>query len=125
MAGRMKSIPLLAALIAAAAPVCAQTLVDPMRPSTAHGEAEVAVARPAGPVLEQIVLGDGRKFAVIDGRRLALGDKLGEWTLVQIGTDQVTLKGQTTQVLRMFPGAGKRGTGEGALPQRRKAEQGS
>ena len=122
----MKTISLLAVLLATSAPAAAQVLVDPMRPATAgHGDAEVAAARSVGPVLEQIVLGDGRKFAVISGRRVAVGDKLGDATVVSIGPDQVTLKGGTTQILRMFPRADRKSAGAGSAPQPRKAEEGS
>jgi MSHA biogenesis protein MshK len=122
----MRAPWLIAALLAAGAPAWAQALVDPMRPPTAgQGEGEVAVARSGGPVLEQIILGDGRKFAVINGRRVALGEKFGNSTLIRIGTDQVTLKGEVTQVLKMFPNAGKTGAGERPVPQPRKAETGS
>jgi MSHA biogenesis protein MshK len=116
---------LLTALLALAAPAAAQGLVDPMRPATAgHGEGE-AVVRPAGPVLEQIVLGEGRRFAVISGRRVVVGDRLGDATVVAIGPDQVTLRGVTTQVLRMFPRAERKSPGAAPAPQSRKAEQGS
>src|SRR5262249_39340752 len=120
VADRMK--PGFLFVLVLAAPAAAQTLVDPMRPATAaHVEAETVVARSAGPVLEQIVLSDGGRFAVIAGRRVSVGDKLGDATLVQIGPDQVTLRGETIKVLRLFPGAAKKG----AEPQRRKAEEGS
>jgi len=120
----MKAISLLALLLAA--PASAQTLVDPMRPPMGrYADTEAVAASSGGPVLEQVVLSDRRRFAVINGRRVALGDKFGDATLVQIAPDQVTLKGDTTQVLRMFPNAGKKGGGDGALPPRRKAEEGS
>jgi hypothetical protein len=118
-------IALLAAF-ASSAPVGAQALIDPMRPANVtSGERYAVVARPAGPVLEQIVLGDGRKFAVISGRKVAVGDRLGEVTVVSIGADQVTLKGGTTQVLRMFPHSDRKSAGTAPTPQPRKAEQGS
>jgi hypothetical protein len=120
----MKAAFLLALFVAA--PVAAQTLVDPMRPATGgHGEGEVAAARSGGPVLEQIVLGDARKFAVISGRRVAVGDRFGDATVVSIGPDQVTLRGGTTQVLRMFPRADRKTAGAAPAPQPRKAEEGS
>lgn len=115
---------LLIALSAFAASAAAQTLVDPMRPPTA-GHSDEAIVRPVGPVLEQIVLGDGRRFAVISGRRVAVGDRVGDATVVAIGTDQVTLRGGTTQVLRMFPRAERRSPGAAPAPQPRKAEEGS
>jgi hypothetical protein len=116
----------LLALLVAAVPVEAQTLVDPMRPATGgHGDGEVPAARSSGPVLEQVILGDGRKFAVISGRRVALGDKFGDATVVGIGPDQVVLKGGTTQVLRMFPRADRKSAGAAPAPQPRKVEEGS
>jgi hypothetical protein len=112
-------------LLALAGPSAAQNLVDPMRPATlGHGDGEVA-ARPTGPVLEQIVLGQGRKFAVISGRRVTVGDRLGDATVVGIGPDQVTLRGGTTQVLRMFPRAERSRSGAAPAQQLRKAEAGS
>ncbi len=115
---------LLFALFALAASAAAQTLVDPMRPPAAQGDGDAAV-RPAGPVLEQIVLGDGRRFAVISGRKVAVGDRVGDATVVAIGPDQVTLRGGTRQVLRMFPRAERKSPGGGTAPQPRKAEEGS
>jgi MSHA biogenesis protein MshK len=123
----MKSTPLialLAALFMTAAPARAQALVDPMRPATAPG-GEVAVAHSSGPVLEQVILGEGRRFAVISGRKVALGDRVGDARIVAIGPDQVTLRGGTTQVLRMFPRADRKSAGNAPAPQPRKAEQGS
>jgi MSHA biogenesis protein MshK len=117
----MKAL-VLAVLLASAVSAAAQGLVDPMRPAGA-GEGETAAPRPAGPVLEQIVLGDGRRFAVISGRRVALGDRVGDARVVAIGADQVTLRGGTTQVLRMFPHTDKKGAG--SAPQPRKADEGS
>ena len=110
------------ALLASATSAGAQALVDPMRPAGA-GDGEVATRRAAGPVLEQIVLGDGRSFAVINGRRVTLGDRVGDARVISIGPDQVTLRGGTTQVLRMFPRADKKGADSAPLP--RKADQGS
>lgn len=121
----MKTI-LTISLLAAASSAAAQTMVDPMRPATAgQGEGEVAVVRSSGPVLEQIILGEGRRFAVISGRKVALGDRVGDARIVAIGTDQVTLRGGTTQVLRMFPRADRKSAGNAPAPQPRKAEQGS
>jgi len=121
MAGRMRAAVLLL-LLASAGPAAAQALVDPMRPAGV-GESDGAAARAVGPVLEQIVLGDGRVFAVINGRRVALGDMVGDARVISIGPDQVTLRGGTTQVLRMFPRSDKKGAG--SAPQGRKAEPGS
>jgi MSHA biogenesis protein MshK len=118
-------IVLLAALFATTAPAGAQALVDPMRPATAAPGGEVTVARPSGPVLEQVILGEGRRFAVISGRKVALGDRVGDARIVAIGPDQVTLRGETTQVLRMFPRAERKSAGNAPAPQPRKAEQGS
>ncbi len=114
---------LLTVLLALAAPAAGQGLVDPMRPS-GHMDGE-PVVRPAGPVLEQVVLAEGRRFAVISGRRVAVGDRLGDATVVAIGPDQVTLKGPTLQVLRMFPLAERKSQGAAPSPQPRKAEEGS
>jgi MSHA biogenesis protein MshK len=116
---------LIIAFVALSLPVAAQTLVDPMRPATAGAGDGEAAPRPAGPVLEQVVLSDGRKFAVISGRRVAVGDRLGDATVVSIGPDQVTLRGGTTQVLRMFPRAERKNPGVAPAPQSRKAEEGS
>ena len=114
---------ILVALMACASSASAQSLVDPMRPATISPEGDAPVARSAGPVLEQIVLGDGRNFAVISGRRVSVGDTVGDARVVAIGADQVTLRGGTIQVLRMFPRSDKKGAGN--APQSRKAEEGS
>jgi MSHA biogenesis protein MshK len=116
----------LAACLASVGTGRAQGLVDPMRPAGAgQADAEVAVARPVGPVLEQVILGDGRRFAVISGKKVALGDKVGNATVVGIGADQVTLRGGTTHVLRMFPRTDPKTESRVPAPQPRKAEEGS
>jgi hypothetical protein len=115
---------LLYASLVTAIPAAAQALLDPMRPATAAPEGD-PVVRSSGPVLEQIVLGEGRKFAVISGRKVSVGDRVGDATVTGIGPDQVTLKGGTSKVLTMFPRAGRKSTGELPVPQARKAEEGS
>jgi hypothetical protein len=119
-----RSLQFAALLALICAPAWAQTLVDPMRPATAAAPEEAESSAKAGPVLEQILESKGRRFAVISGQRLGIGEKLGDARLVDIGLGEVTLKGPNgTEVLGMFPDARKTSHAGGQpAPRRRMAE---
>jgi hypothetical protein len=106
----MRSCSLLCAVLPASvlafAPVQAQALRDPTQPpplSALAGRAGEALAA-EGPVLNSVILSEGRKLATIDGKVYRTGDKLGDETVVAIAADQVTLRGKSgTKVLRLYP----------------------
>jgi hypothetical protein len=67
-----------------------ELLIDPTRPSTDHGISEL---RPRGGTrelqLEGILQRDARRIAIIDGRVLHEGDRIGNATIMEITPDAV------------------------------------
>lgn len=96
----MKTTLILIAALLCAPAVAAEKLRDPTRPlaSTVRSSAAVPPAnvRPAAPVvppeLQLVLVGGDRRFAVIDGELLAVGDAIRGLTLLQILNDAVILK---------------------------------
>lgn len=94
--------------------VAAQALPDPTRPPsgarvTAEGPNAAAAASEPAPVLESVLIGRDRSMAVISGRRLFVGDRVGDARIVRITGTEVVLRsseGQTT--LKLFPQVEKR-----------------
>ena len=85
----------------------AQELQDPMRPPSFSVQpgGEAADATQFGPVLQSTLLSNGRRIAMIDGKPMKVGDKLGDGRIVAIDPASVTVReGKTTRVLEMFPG---------------------
>ena len=95
-------IPLMwVALALCASNAQAQTLNDPMRPplfTAADTEAK------AGPVLQTIVIGKERRYAIISGERIAPGGAYGDAKVVRIAENEVTLRDATGDtVLKLVP----------------------
>lgn len=90
------------------APAAAQGLVDPTRPPGGAGET-ATVAETSGPVLQSVMLSQGRKVAVISGEMVALGGSYGSSRLVKLTETEAVLKnGSEITVLRMYPLVDKR-----------------
>jgi len=85
-------------------------LADPTRPPNLSGlpfGTELAV--PSGPVLQSIVLSPVRRLALIDGKLIGIGDRVGAATLVGIDFDSVRLReGGGTKVVKLLPEVQKR-----------------
>jgi hypothetical protein len=95
----------------------AQALVDPTRPPSATTDPETA--RAAGPVLQSVLIGRGRNYAVIDGHIVKLGAMYAGARLVAISESEVTLRtGADVKVLRLFPGIDKKSTAGATSPAR-------
>lgn len=62
-------------------------LVDPTRPFSA----ETGVPVSGGLVLQSTLVSPGRKLAIINGRTLGLGDKLGNAVVAEIRSNEVML----------------------------------
>jgi MSHA biogenesis protein MshK len=96
------------ALSAAVVPLHAENLPDPTRPPsdyiTASGSRYGrAVASSSG--LRSIIISDTRRAAIIDGKTVELGGRLGNARLVEVNPGSVVLqRGKNRQVLSMFPG---------------------
>lgn len=96
------------ALLALAPGVYAQALVDPTRPPDAAPVPGSAVsAGAARPQLQSVLVSNqpgGRRLAVIDGRSVRAGDKVGGAVVVSIGEASVALRrGKTLETLRLTP----------------------
>ena len=91
-----------------ASAAAAQGMADPTRPPA--GVAETAAAADSGgPVLQSVMLSQGRKVAVISGEMVMLGGRYGSSRLVRLTETEAVLKnGDETTVLRMYPLVDKR-----------------
>jgi hypothetical protein len=96
-------IMLLAALVAVGATAHAQPLADPTRPP-AQEPAQLRQAEPARQRLQSVLISAGRSIAVIDGRPVALGGRVGDATVVSIDPSEVTLqRGAARERLPLLP----------------------
>jgi MSHA biogenesis protein MshK len=98
---------LLAASSLLAGAALAQPLADPTRPAThAQGPAELRHSEPAPTRLQSVLISAGRNTAVIDGRAVRVGDRVGDAILVSIEPSEVTLqRGAARERLTLLPGA--------------------
>lgn len=98
---------LLAALLSP--PAAAQSLVDPTRPPDAPlpgNDAGVTAARAAPQLQSVLVASSGRRVAVIDGRTVRVGDKVGAASVDGIGETTVSLRrGKKIETIRLYPQA--------------------
>lgn len=108
---RARRCVVLAGVLLALAPgVFAQALADPTRPpDAAPVPASAASAGAARPQLQSVLISNrpgGRRLAVIDGRSVRAGDKVGGAVVVSIGEASVVLRrGKTLETLRLYPQA--------------------
>jgi MSHA biogenesis protein MshK len=105
MAQRLIALSLLFAASTSQAAL-AQALSDPTRPPSAASpqESEAAPSR-----LQSVLISPTRKIAVIDGRTVRLGERVGDATLVAIAPSEVTLqRGAKYETLRMHPAVEKK-----------------
>lgn len=87
-----------------------QEMTDPTRPpgGLAAGELEAA-GESGGLVLQSVMISPAGRAAIINGAVVKLGQKYGEAVLTRVAENEVVLKsGDTTQVLKMYPGVEKR-----------------
>ncbi len=91
----------------------AESLPDPTKPAVdipyeaepgkAGGGEELPVIKKEG--LQSIIVSPQRRAAVIDGVTVALGEKIGDATLVEVRGNSVVLQGpQGKRVMELFPG---------------------
>lgn len=87
------------------------SLSDPTRPPMLTIEPVTGGSESTPPPsgLQTIILGKGHKpIAVINGVTVALGDKVGDATLVKLNESEAVLQGPAgREVLRLLPGIGK------------------
>lgn len=89
----------------------AQGMVDPTRPPGFAEPAGTAASpvQSGEPVLQAVVLEANRKYAVISGQIVRLGESYAGARLVQISESEVTLRdGKDMKKLKLVPGIDKR-----------------
>jgi MSHA biogenesis protein MshK len=92
----------------------AETLPDPTRPpaflfAPADGDGPPADASGGGLVLQSVLIAPNRRSAIIGGRTLSIGDRLGDFTLVRVSEGEVQLRGpEGSRTLKLFPAVTKR-----------------
>lgn len=112
---------LLGMTVAATMPALAQTPADPTRPPAgfwATGTASPTVTvQPANAGLQTIVRrADGKLAAIINGRLVELGGRIGDARLVKVGESSVVLQSPAgKETLHLTPGIEK----QPARPKRR------
>jgi len=99
----------------------AQDLGDPMQPSmyAPAGAAGSGLSGDQG--LQAIILSQGRRLAVINGKVYKVGEQVGEARLLSISAGEVTLRDAgKTRVLKLVPeSVGKISNDEGGRPRAR------
>src|SRR5882672_5037145 len=84
----------------------AQTLSDPMRPPNAAAAESLNPGATSGPVLQSTLFARNRRYAVIDGQQVRLGEKFRDTTLVNLTASEATLQNaRVTTVLKLYPEA--------------------
>jgi MSHA biogenesis protein MshK len=90
----------------------ADNLPDPTRPPAVLGQAGDggASSSEAGrPVLQSVLISPGRTMAMISGRMVRVGDRVGEARVIKISETEVVLRnGKELETLKLFPGVEKR-----------------
>ena len=96
---------LLVALAGTCSVAVADIASDPMRPDTLRS---VSVTAPARYRVNAIIVSDERRIAIVNGRRVGVGDAIGEATVVSISKAEVILDVDgSRQSLRVNKGAGQ------------------
>lgn len=105
---RLRVIAVALALAPGWGPCLAQALSDPMRPPAFAAPAGAATGEQAsggGLVLQSTLLSKGRRIAMIDGKSMKVGDRIGRARIISIDPGAVTLReANTTRVLALVPG---------------------
>lgn len=100
----------LLALWLAAMPAWAAEINDPTRPPLPAPRAPGPVVPAAEPdlVLQSVLLSHGGSYAIINGRLVALGGRIGDARVVQITEDEVVVESDGQwRTLKLYPGVRK------------------
>lgn len=88
----------------------ASELPDPTRPPAipaagpGDADAQATIAE-----LQSVLISPQRRIAIVNGRAVQVGDRVGEAKVVKISENEVVLRnGQDTRVLKIFPHIEKR-----------------
>lgn len=94
-------------VLSASQAVLAQTLSDPMRPPAAVSVGQETTASASR--LQSVLISSSRRVAVIDGRAVTLGERVGNAIVVAIAPSEVTLqRGAEYQTLKLHAGTEKK-----------------
>jgi MSHA biogenesis protein MshK len=93
-------------------PVEADVLVDPTLPPAVLAAPDASGSAAAGPVLQSVMMGTGRKAAMISGQMVAVGEKFGDATLLRVTETSAVLRNpdMSLQTLQMHPAVEKKVT---------------
>jgi MSHA biogenesis protein MshK len=91
----------------------AEQFRDPTRPADLQTNRQSDAPTP-GPTLQSVLISQNRRLAIISGKTLKVGDRLGDAHVVSISDTQVVLQnGKIQQTLKLFPDIKKRRTSNG------------
>ncbi|ROR34207.1 hypothetical protein [Inmirania thermothiophila] len=95
---------MLAALLSGAA-AAAEGLADPTLPPAVPAARQARGKAPAAPPprLEGVLLGGARRLAILDGRTVGEGERVGSWRVARIGRGEVELVGGGRKVRLRLP----------------------
>jgi MSHA biogenesis protein MshK len=94
---------MLAAASVVAGAALAQPLADPTRPPT-HGAVQALQGDAPRTRLQSVLISPGRSVAIIDGRAVRPGERIGDATVLSIEPAEVTLqRGAATERLTLLP----------------------
>jgi MSHA biogenesis protein MshK len=97
-------LTVLAACCFLAGAASAQPLLDPTRPPAARPLEPRASGPAPATRLQSILVSSGRSIAVIDGRPVGVGERIGDATVVSIEPQEVTLqRGAARETLKLLP----------------------
>jgi hypothetical protein len=114
--GARCAIAALALVLGCLCPAWGQALSDPTRPPQAWLDAQLKAAGAAtaaeqevAPHLQSLLIGPSRRYAIIDGQLLGVGDTFRDARVVAVRPTEVVLRSERgTQTLRLFPDVEKR-----------------
>ena len=88
----------------------AQGFADPTQPPLAPQRTASGIAAPdSGPALQSILISQYRTEAIISGKVVHAGDRVGNARVVKISESEVVLRNENgLQTLKLFPGLVKR-----------------
>lgn len=87
----------------------AEALRDPTRPPAVLYAPADGAGIETGPVLQSVLISQGRRTAVISGRSVKVGDRFDDGRVIRINETEVVLKtGSGLQTLKLFPDVEKR-----------------
>lgn len=99
-------LALVLAAVACAAPVSAAPLEDPTRPALAPRSPAAPAPAVGGPRLSSVLIAAHTRSALIDGRRVQVGDEIAGARVVAIGLGEVRLAREAQEIVLTLSDAG-------------------